>query len=311
MKYFIFSLAMLVLGIPSFGQDIFTLKNNVIQINVKKTGAELCGIKLLSNGKDYMWNGDPKVWGGISPVLFPIVGVLKDHSYFLDGEKYTMPNHGFFQRNSHVELAASSDSSLTFKLDYSEETLKKYPFEFEFLITYTLRKNKVIVSQEVKNLGNTDMYFSLGAHPSFKCPVDSGEKYTDYYLDFELAETAYTYPIEPSGLLGKKTNLILNNSHIIELNYHLFEKDALVFKDIKSKRVNLCSRISGKRVQVDFEGFPYLGFWGKPNADYVCIEPWLGVNDGVDTDQNFKTKEGIIKLIKKNSFKATYSISIY
>jgi galactose mutarotase-like enzyme len=310
MKKNVIFIVMILLSHVSFGQDIFNLSNDLIQIKIKKKGAELCAIKLLSNGKDYMWKGDPKIWGGISPVLFPIVGALKDRSYLLDGVKYSMQGHGFF-RNSPLELVSSTNNSMTFMLKHSQETLIQYPFEFEFLITYTLKKNKIVVGYEVKNLGAKDMYFSLGAHPSFKCPIDSGEKYTDYYLEFEKDETAYTFPIGPNGLLGDKTDLILNNSRIINLNYHLFDKDALVFKTIKSKSVSLCSKISGKRVQVDFKGFPFLGFWAKPNADYVCIEPWYGVNDSVGTDQNFKTKEGIIKLKGNRSFKAAYSISIF
>lgn len=295
----------------SFCQDIFDLKNDFIQIQILKTGAELCRIKLLSNGKDYMWDANPKIWRGYSPILFPIVGSLKNRTYILDGESYSLPGHGFFQRNPDVEMIASTDNSLTFMLKYNEKTLKQYPFEFEFLVTYKLRKNKIIVMHEVKNLGNDDMYFSLGGHPAFKCPIDPGENYDDYYLEFEKKETAYTYPILAQGLMGEKTDLILNNSRIINLNYHLFDKDALVFKDLKSQSVSLCSKTSGKRVQVDFKGFPYLGLWARPNADYVCIEPWLGINDSVNTDQNFKTKEGIIKLKGKSSFKAAYSISVF
>ena len=311
MKKSVIVIVLLFLFSYSFCQDIYELKNDYVQIKVKKTGAELCGIKLLSNGKDYMWNGNPKVWGGFSPVLFPIVGVIKDDSYFFEGKKYTMSIHGFFQRNPNVTLKLTTDSSLTFALKYNEETLKKYPFEFEFLITYTLRKSKVVITHEVQNLGSKDMYFSTGGHPSFKCPMEAGEKYSDYYLEFDKAETANTYPIGANGLLDKKADLILNNSRVINLNYHMFDKGALVFKDIKSRKVCLCSKISGKRVEVDYEGFPYIGFWAMPNADYICIEPWLGINDSANTNQDIKTKEGILKLSGNSTFKAAYSISVF
>ncbi|MDD4972630.1 MAG: aldose 1-epimerase family protein [Paludibacter sp.] len=292
-------------------KDIYTLQNDSIEIKVKKTGAELCSIKLLSTNQEYMWEADPAIWGNSSPVLFPIVGMLKDQTYILDGQKYFMKKHGIFKYSPDVKLASSTDDSLTFKLLYNEETLKQYPFKFEYLLTFKLEKCKVIIINEVKNLGEKEMYFTLGAHPAFKCPLDPGEKYDDYFLEFEQPETAYTYPLLPSsGLLGEKTDLLLNNSRILELSYHLFDKDALVFKDIQSKSVTLSSKISGKRVRVDFEDYPYLGFWAKPNADYVCIEPWYGVNDPVITDQNFKTKEGILKLDSKSTFTATYSISV-
>jgi len=155
------------------------------------------------------------------------------------------------------------------------------------------------------------MYFSLGAHPAFKCPVLEGEKYNDYYLEFDQLETAYTYPILADGLMGEKTDLILNNKRVIDLNYHLFDKDALVFKNLKSSRVSLCSKISGKRVEVNYKGFDYLGIWAKPNANFVCIEPWMGIADGIDSDGDFEKKEGILKLNGHNIFKAGYSIEVF
>ena len=291
--------------------EIFNLKNDFLQINVNRIGAELCRIKLLSNGKDYMWNANPEIWAGYSPLLFPIIGALKDDCYFLNGEKYSLPRHGFVRNNSNIELISSTNNCLVFRLKSNEQTLLQYPYQFEFLVSYTLSSNTIIIDHEVCNLGNNDMYFSLGGHPAFKCPIDSNEKYTDYYLEFEQAETAYTYKIESSGLIGAKTDLILNNSRIINLNYHLFNNGALIFKNIKSKKISLCSKISGKRVQVHFEGFPYLGIWAKPNADYVCIEPWLGIADSVNADQKFETKEGIIKLNGNSSFKRAFSISIF
>jgi len=301
---------MSLLSSISMSQDIYTLSNGTIEIKVKKAGAELCSIKLLSTNKEYMWEGNPQIWGGTSPVLFPIVGKLKDNIYKLDDQKYSIKKHGFFIGNTDVELASSTDESLTFRLRYDEKTLKQYPFKFEYLLTFKLVDNKVLIINEVKNLDEKEMYFSFGAHPAFKCPLDPGENYNDYFLEFDQPETAYTYPILASMLLGKPTDLILDNSRVIELNYHLFDKDALIFKDIKSKSVTLCSKISGKRVRVDFEGFPFIGFWAKPNADYICIEPWHGIDDSVDADQNFKTKEGILKLEGNGRFNASYSITI-
>lgn len=295
----------------SLSQDTYTLSNDTIEIKVKRVGAELCSIKLLTTHQEYLWEADPAIWGNSSPVLFPIVGMLKDQTYILDGQKYSMKKHGLFKYSPDVELASSTDESMTFRLRYNEETLKQYPFRFEYLLTFKLENMKVVVINEVKNLDEKEMYFTLGAHPAFKCPLDEGEIYSDYYLEFEQPETAYTYPILPnSGLLGGKSDLLLNNSRILELNDRLFDKDALVFKDIQSKSVALCSKTSGKRVRVDFEGFPYLGFWARPKADFVCIEPWYGINDPIDTNQNFKTKDGILKLERNGYFVATYSISI-
>jgi len=288
-----------------------SLKNNILQIDVKQTGAELCAIRRLSDGKDYMWNANPEIWEGFAPVLFPIIGALKNDCYIFKNKDYSLPRHGFVRNNKNIELIESTSDSLTYCLKSNPETLKQYPFHFEFFITYKLDNNSIIVEHLVKNTGPEPMFFSLGGHPAFKCPLDSKEKYTDYYLEFQHNETAYTYKIESNGLIGAKTDLILNNSKIINLHYNLFDKGALVFKGLKSKSVSLISKISGKRLDVTFEGFPFLGIWAKPNANYVCIEPWIGIGDNIDTDQNFETKEGIIKLEANKSFSANYTISIY
>jgi galactose mutarotase-like enzyme len=292
-------------------ENVYRLANNVIELSVKNTGAEMCSIKHLMNDREYMWNANPDIWAGHAPVLFPIIGALKNDYYFYEGEKYFMPRHGFVRGNKNIELISKTSNSLTFWLKYSSDTLKCFPFRFEFYINYTLDKNTIIVSHEVKNLDEKVMFFSLGGHPAFKCPIELNEKYSDYFLEFEQNETAYTCQIEPNGLIGQKTDLIFNNSRILNLHHKLFEKGALVFKNLQSRKVSLISKISGKCIAMNYDGFPYLGIWAKPNADFICIEPWQGIADSVDTNQKFETKEGIISLFGNTSFNACYTISIY
>lgn len=292
-------------------ENIFNLQNDFIQISVNEIGAELCAIKSLSESKNYMWNANPEIWAGYSPVLFPIVGALKNDSYVFENKAYTLPRHGFIRKNANIKLLDSTENSLLFQLKNNAETLKVYPFYFEINMRYTIEGSKISISNEVINTGKKPMYFSLGAHPAFKCPVDSYEQYSDYYLEFEQPETAYTYEITESGLMGDKTDLILNNSNTIELHHGLFNKGALVFKDIKSKKISLVSKQSGKKIEVSFPGFPYLGIWAKPNADYVCIEPWHGIADDKNTDQNFTGKEGLICLNDNDSFESSYHIEVF
>lgn len=292
-------------------QQYYNLQNKYLKIKVNQTGAELCEILRLSDKKNFMWDANPEIWEGYSPVLFPIIGALKEDFYIFKGNRHSIPRHGFVRNNTAIRLFESTPDSLTFQLMSSPETLKQYPFDFEFFITYKLKDNTIIVEHLVENTGNSDMFFSLGAHPAFKCPLNPDEKYTDYFLEFEHTETAHTYKIEPTGLIGEKSDLILNNSKTINLNYHLFDKGALVFKSLKSRCVSLVSKNSGRWIEVKFDGFPILGIWAKPNADYVCIEPWLGIADSYDTNQDFETKEGIIKLEANGNFKASYSITTY
>ncbi|CAG5016476.1 Protein LacX, plasmid [Dyadobacter sp. CECT 9275] len=289
---------------------IHYIENEFFRIGVNTLGAELSVIESLKTHKSFLWNADPAVWANHSPVLFPIVGGLKNNSYHFQGNSYTLPRHGFIRNNQKIRLTEHTESSLTFGLTYDEDSLKTYPFYYEFEITYTLFASRIVVSYKVKNHGSGDMLFSLGAHPAFRCPLHENETYEDYYLEFEKPETDATHLLSKEGLLSGETSPVLNDTNILHLNNHLFDKDALIFKSLQSRQVSLRSTRSQQVITVQFEGFPYLGLWAKPNAHFICIEPWLGIADRADTDQDFEKKEGILTLKSKHIFTAAYSIEI-
>ncbi|GAA4811555.1 aldose 1-epimerase family protein [Litoribaculum gwangyangense] len=290
---------------------MYTLQNSNLKIVVKKTGAELCEISAIKNKTNFMWDAKPDIWGSYAPNLFPIIGALKDDTYIFEGKKYTLPKHGFVRHNQNIELHKQTQNSLTFKLTYNDELLKSYPFKFEFHITYTLIDNAITVTHKVKNCDTKTMYFSIGGHPAFKCPVFENDTYEDYYLEFEHVENSKRHLINmENGLISNKTEAVFNHSNQIALQHELFEKDALVFKDLKSRKVSLKSKNHGTILTVSFPEFNYLGIWAKPTGNYVCIEPWLGIADSENTNQDFKTKEGILKLDSGKTFEASYTIEI-
>ena len=287
-----------------------SVENDFLKISVKQTGAELCKIQSVKTGKDFMWNADPNVWASSAPVLFPVIGAVKNGFVKYNGKDYAVPRHGIIRNNAHVELLEQTENSLTFGLKYNEESLKIYPFEFEFLITYQLESHKIIVKHQVINHGMDEMLFSLGGHPAFKCPLHENEVYEDYYLEFEAVETDSTWLLE-DGLVSKNTKPVLENTNVLHLHKHLFDNDALIFKHLISKTVSLRSTKSSEVITLHYNDFPYLGIWAKPQADFVCIEPWLGIADSTDSDQNFETKEGILKLAAGQKFEASFTIEIY
>ena len=289
-----------------------TLENSQLKIAVNTIGAELCKITSVATGIDFMWHADPSIWGSFAPNLFPIIGALKNDTYSYDNQAYHLPKHGIVRNNNAVVLHDQTPHSLTFRLTYSEETLKIYPFKFDFFITYTLNDNTIEVLHTVKNMDDKPLYFSLGGHPAFKCPLFENETYEDYALVFEHAETSKTHLINmANGLISSKTKPVLNNTNTLPLAHHLFDADALIFKDLQSKKVTLKSENYGNILSVSYHDFPYLGIWAKPNGDYVCIEPWLGIADNESTNQEFTTKEGILKLPVGETFEARYSIEIH
>lgn len=291
---------------------MYQLQNDKLSISVKKAGAELCQIAAIKNKNEFMWDAKPSVWANYAPNLFPIIGALKDDSYVFEGKIYKLGKHGFIRHNEDVILHEKTKNSLTFKLASNEATLKSYPFKFEFYISYKLSNNVIEILHTVKNIDIKTMYFSLGGHPAFKCPVFENENYHDYYLEFEHNETAVRHLLNmDNGLISSKTKSVLNNNNKLRLTHHLFNEDALVFKDLKSRKVALKSDSKGTILSVSFKTFNYLGIWAKPNGNYVCIEPWLGIADNENTNQDFKTKEGIISLNAKESFTASYRIEIH
>lgn len=100
------------------------LKNDKFTIRVSEKGAELQSIK-DADGKEYLWQADPKYWGRHSPILFPIVCSVNNETYRVDGEEYHLPRHGF-ARDAEFKLIAQGERKITFALESSEETRKVY-----------------------------------------------------------------------------------------------------------------------------------------------------------------------------------------
>ncbi|MEO1031494.1 MAG: aldose 1-epimerase family protein [Bacteroidota bacterium] len=290
---------------------MYSLKNESLKIGIKGRGAELCNITSVKSNIEFLWQADPNIWGSHAPNLFPIIGALKDDTYYYNSKAYNMPKHGFVRHNDDFEVMAQSESKITFKLKSNDALKAIYPFDFEFLLTYELIDNVLHLHHYVKNTDSGAIYFSLGGHPAFSCPLYDDERYTDYILDFEQAESSESYILNmPTGLVTEKTKPVFTGLHSIQLRPDLFDEDALIFKDLKSRKVTLKHKQKGKVLSVTFHGFPYLGIWAKPKAPYVCIEPWLGIADAESTNQQFTEKEGIIALQPDTDFKASYSIEI-
>jgi galactose mutarotase-like enzyme len=288
----------------------YFLQNDFLKLTIQSKGAELSSIVNKKNDKEYLWQADPKYWNRHAPVLFPIVGKLKKETYNFEHKDYQMSQHGF-ARDLDFKLVNDSKELLTFRLEESEETLKKYPFRFRFDITYELKGSAVEVSYQINGNNNKEIYFSVGAHPAFLCPIHKAETFEDYYLEFSELETADRHLLTDS-LFNGKTETVLNNAKRLPLSYPLFENDAIVFSDLKSNEISLKSTKSENGVKVSFEGFPYMGIWTKePCAPFLCIEPWCGLADNQNASGLLSEKEGIVKLSPHEVFRRHYQIEIF
>lgn len=288
----------------------YTIQNDQLRVSVLEKGAELCSIQSVEKGTEYMWQADPNIWGSHAPNLFPVIGCLKDNGFIHEGSEYAMTKHGFIRNNTHVKLLEQSENKLSFILSSNQETRKIYPFEFEFKTHFVLESNQVKVIHEIINTGENEMLFHLGGHPAFNCQLKSDEEYADYYLEFEQNESVNTWNLSDDGLIASEGKRILDNSKQIDLHPEIFANDALILKNLNSSAVSLKCKKSNFELKFMFKDFPYLGLWAKPNAPYVCIEPWIGLADNANTNREFSTKELIQKLQPNNSFTAEYSIEI-
>jgi galactose mutarotase-like enzyme len=286
---------------------LYTLENEYIKISADTVGAELTDITSKKTGTEFLWNANPKHWGNHAPILFPFIGRLNNGSYKLNGMEYKMDKHGF-ARNSEFTTEEETENSLEFAL--SADNMENYPFAFELKVKYTLEFNEIMVDYSVKNKGETDMYFSIGGHPAFKCPIDENEKFEDYYLEFNKKESVDTIGVNAEGYLTEKNIPLLNNENKIDLNYPLFEGDALILKGLRSDEISLKSKNHKKRVDFEFGNFPILGVWTKADAPFVCLEPWFGSGDFENFNGEVSEKAGIIELKPKRVFVCGYVIKI-
>jgi galactose mutarotase-like enzyme len=275
----------------------YKLDNGVISAEIKSAGAELCSLKRFGDNHEYMWQGDAKYWGRHAPILFPIVGKLNENKYTYDGQEYMMTQHGF-ARDMDFELVEKRESCVAFSLVYSDETKKKYPFDFRLVLSYELIEDSIEVGYEVTNLNGNVMPFSIGAHPAF-----NWEGPAHFDLGKEVVET---FLIGENGIDPVKIPVILESGRL-PISKDLFKNDALILED-----TNKVSFVNNKRcVEMNFDGFPFVGLWSKPSgAPFVCIEPWYGIADFEGHNGKITEKKGIQLLKAHHSFRAHYTIKI-
>jgi len=289
---------------------MFEIFNQFLKVQISAAGAELQSIVSKENSLEYMWSGDPAFWGKKSPVLFPIVGGLKNGTYQYQGIHYQLGRHGF-AREREFTVSDHTEESIRFSLVSDETTKDVYPFDFVFSIEYSVKGNQLTVKYIVENIGNETLLFSVGAHPAFKIPLVEGTTYEDYHLIFSNHENAGIYPLSTEGLIEKRTTPLLNNSNIIPLTKELFAKDALVFKHLRSNYIGILNNKNSHGLKLHFSDFPYMGIWAAKNADFVCIEPWCGIADSVDATGDLSEKEGINHLAPSKYFERAWSVEVF
>lgn len=288
----------------------YSLKCGDLSALVVSAGAELKSLKDCRTGQEYMWNGDPKFWKRTSPVLFPLVGNYKGKETRYNGHVYTLPQHGF-ARDMEFELVSLAKDEIWFRLTSNAETMRKYPFPFCLEIGYKLEERSVRVLWRVVNTGKEAMYFSLGGHPAFVCPLKKEDRQSDYYLRFDTPKEVVSRMIGTEGLA---TDMLLSyplEDGYLQITDQLFDHDALVIENHQAQSVSLCTPDKKPYVTVSFDA-PLFGVWSVPGkaAPFVCIEPWYGRCDHENFNGTLQEREWGNVLDAQETFEASYTIEI-
>ena len=281
--------------------SIIEIKNNNYTVGINTFGSELTYVK-NNSGKDFIWEGNKDVWALHAPIMFPICGGLKEDVYEFKGKKYTLGKHGF-ARNLEFSGEKINETKAIFTLLPSDETKKSYPFDFCLKVIFELIDAKLKTTYEVTNNGNTVMPFSVGAHEGYACPGGIEE----YEIQFDKPVTLDSYILN-GNLLENNKITVLENGTVFPLKYDYFKVDALVFKNVDFASATLAAKDGSRKVRVEFDGANYFLLWTKPNADYICLEPWHGVQDIVGSSYDIEKKEGIINLNPGKSYSAVHTI---
>ena len=263
---------------------LYTIENAYFTAKINDLGAELTTLTGKADDYEYIWCGDPAVWSGHSPILFPFVGKLKDGGFNYQGKRYNMTKHGF-ARGTVFTVTEQAADRIVFTFDDWQKNHEGFPFRYILTATYQLTDKGIRFTYAVKNLGDEVMYTSLGAHPAINA--------VDARLEFPCRETVDAMQFGPDGLRKDELTPFLHDSATYQVLPHTFDDDSYSLEGLKSSYVDVHSAASEHVVRVTFGGAPYVGVWAKPKAPYVCIEPWFGLDDHTNHNGELTEKKGI------------------
>ncbi|EOH98555.1 aldolase 1 epimerase LacX [Enterococcus haemoperoxidus ATCC BAA-382] len=285
------------------------IENEYLIATIAEDGAELVSLKSKKNNIEYIWQGDPAFWGRHAPVLFPVVGRLKEDQYTYEEHTYPMSQHGF-ARDSLFEVIEHGSELVSLSLKSSKDSKKVYPFDFELILSYALEADNLVVNYQVENTGNSEMYFSIGGHPAFNVPLEQELSFNDYYLSFSPKKSRTQIPLAgPFADFEHKTLGQTNTS--LDIRRELFKQDAIIFETKGVNAFTIETDEGPHSISLSYSDMPYVGIWSPypQEAPFVCIEPWCGIADDVNATGNLVDKKGINKLGPSDVFKTNYTIT--
>ncbi|MBN1623649.1 MAG: aldose 1-epimerase family protein [Clostridia bacterium] len=291
---------------------ILQLKNEHLEVVISTTGAELKSIRKSgdTDGVEYLWQLNPEIWERQAPLLFPVIGRLKDEEYVHDGRKYKMDIHGF-ARFKEFSVVEKSNERVALEITHDEKTLLEYPFEFRLTISYTLSESSIIKEHRIENTGNCRMYYEIGGHEGYNLAFFKGEIMEDYFIEFNGMDSLMTYTTDENVMIEKDMKKLELAGNRLYLSPEVFKGDALIMDTFINRTVSLCNTKNNRKVVVEFNDFKYLGLWTKyMRGNYICIEPWTSLPDCNYLGKELNEKKDVRFLDAGVNEKLKYTISI-
>lgn len=295
----------------SWGERMITIENSLLKVDINELGAEVTHIIQKEENFDFIWNGT--AWKRHAPILFPSIGRSNEDQYSLEGKLYPMSQHGF-ARDYPWTVVDKGDDRVRLTLTQNEETLVKFPFDFELSVSYELKENSLKTTFEVKNNTDRKMPFALGSHPGFNVPINGDQlAFEDYKITISPEVTQLQqFEINPAPFrTGKVVDLKAATGSVLPLDHKTFDDGLIVIANQGLTSIKLSSDKSEHSIELTLEDFPYVTLWTMENekAPFLCVEPFNGLPDVKGPITDWFEKEGNVTLDGQST--GTYSYEMH
>lgn len=291
---------------------MYVLENDLARVAISTLGAEVQSFILKEDQTEYIWQGNPEIWAGRAPLVFPVVGRLKEDEYTFEGKAYHMGQHGFGSVSEFTVIEQNEDE-LVFSLKDNDITLQMYPFKFELQIRFSLKETTLTKTHMMMNLDDKALYYAIGGHDSYNLCLNEGEVFEDYYLDFGSLEKLNPLEVDEHYHILRETYDLPLHDGKLPLNMQVFEKGALVCHDFPVKDISIRSKKSGRALRLAFDDFKTIGIWTRylpKAANYICLEPWSTLPDCAYIGKELEVKVDIRKVLPNEKDTLTFSVTI-
>ena len=287
----------------------YTIENEYLKLTVTTWGAQVKSVVRKSDGVEHIWQADKDLWGYHAPILFPHAGKVVDGVIEAKGGKYPSGQHGFARLMEH-ELVTVTEDTIVMELRSTPELLEKFPYEFALISTFTLENDTLHHTLTVENWDEEELPFGIGYHPAFTIPFDDKHVATDYELRFSEMESPLCLCCQPNGLVTDKTYWLGSNIKTIAIDEELFANDSHCMVNIKSSKLGVYEKGTGRAVVCNIADFPYNLIWSMGGKlKFLCIEPWQSLPSPEDGSTKWEEKPAAAVLLPGESYTTTMSTS--